>query len=143
MFHVKHINNNEIYKKLYKLAIKSAKNGDIPVSSIIIYKEKIIAKGFNNKEKNNNALGHAEINAVRIAEKYIKDWRLNECVLITTLKPCKMCAEVINASRISKVYYILEQDNTDYEYNYEKITENSEFIDKYIRLFNNFFKKLR
>ena len=128
-------------------AIKEAKKGmqqnEVPVGAIIVQNNKIIARAYNKKELEKCSICHAEIIAIKEASKKIGNWRLNECVLITTLKPCKMCAEVINACRISKVYYILEQDNTDYEYNYEKITENSEFIDKYIRLFNNFFKKLR
>ena len=142
MFHVKHI-DEKVFELLYKLAVKSAKNGDIPVSSIIIYKDKIIAKGYNNKEKNSDILGHAEINAIKKAEKRINDWRLNECILITTLKPCNMCAEVINSTRISKVFYILDQENTNYSYKYTKIDHKNEYIDKYKELFYNFFKNIR
>ena len=143
MFHVKHMDNDKIYKLLYKLALKSANNGDIPVSSLIVYKDKIIAKGYNNKEKHKKILGHAEINAIKKAEKCIGDWRLNDCVLITTLKPCKMCAEVINSSRISNVYFFIDQESSNYDYNYIKINDKSEYIIKYIKLFNDFFKNIR
>ena len=143
MFHVKHKNNIELYELLYKLSVKSAKNGDIPVSSVVIYNDKIIGKGYNNRQKNKKILGHAEINAIKEAEKNIKDWRLNDCILITTLKPCNMCAEIINASRIKKVYYLLDQENTNYKYKYEQMFDNNEYIEKYKQLFDNFFKNLR
>ena len=75
--------------------------------------------------------------------KYIKDWRLNDCILITTLKPCNMCAEIINASRIKKVYYLLDQVNTNYKYEFEQIFDKNKFTEKYKRMFDDFFKNLR
>ena len=142
MFHVKHI-NNKMYEILLKLSEKSSKNGDIPVSSIIVLNKKIIGKGYNNRHKKKNVLGHAEINAIIDAEKTLKDWRLNDCLLITTLKPCNMCSEVIKSVRIKKVYYILDQENTSNDLEYEKINIYNEYIDKYKILFNNFFKNMR
>ena len=106
--------NDKYLKILYKLAYKAYKKGEIPVGSIIIYNNKIIGMGYNNKESNNNVCGHAEINAITKASKYMKDWRLNECMLLTTLKPCEMCNEVIKASRIKDVYYLLDQNNLTY-----------------------------
>ena len=143
MFHVKHSKNIDYYKELYYLALKSFKIGDVPVGCIIIYNNKIIGRGYNNRQKKGNILGHAEINAILNAEKKIKDWRLNNCILITTLKPCKICAEVIKESRISKVYYLINQEKVNYDYNFNKINDNNKYINKYNELFTAFFKKLR
>ncbi len=141
MFHVK---QDEYFKILYKLALKSYKNNEIPVSAIIIYKDKIIGKGYNDRQNKHNILGHAEIKAILNASKKIKDWRLNECILISTLKPCDLCNEVIKASRIKEVYYILNQPNTNYSNKKYKLIDNSSFyIEKYKEIFNNFFSKLR
>ena len=142
MFHVKHIDEN-IYKELYKLALKSVKNDDVPVSALVLYNDKIIGKGYNNRGSKNTVLGHAEVNAIKQAEKYIKDWRLTECTIICTLKPCFMCAEVIESSRIKNVYYILDQEMFNYDYDFKKIDDNNEYIEKYKKLFNDFFKSIR
>lgn len=142
MFHVKHIDNCYL-NILYKLALKSYDNGDIPVGAIVIYNNKIIGKGYNNRQKNNNVCGHAEINAIKMAENKLGDWRLNDCILISTLKPCKMCAEVINTSRISEVFYLIDQNDVDYDYIFNKIEEKSEITDKIKELMNNFFRNLR
>ena len=129
---------------LYKLALKSYKKNEIPVGSIVIYKGKIIGKGFNNRQNSHFVGGHAEINAIKQAEKFLKDWRLNDCELISTLKPCNMCNEVIRASRIKKVYYLIDQDNSNYSSDiYEKINANSEISQKITTSFNKFFQKLR
>lgn len=136
---------------LYTLAKKALRNGDIPVSAIIIFNGKIIGKGYNTRHKTNKVIGHAEINAIIDAEKKMKDFRLNECFLITTLKPCDMCLEVIKAARISKVYYILEgHEKSEIQRKIpckiEQVQLNcleNEFVIKYKQLFLNFFKNLR
>ena len=142
MFHVKHI-EDKYNNELYKLALKSYKNNEIPVGAIVIYKEKIIGKGYNNRQSKCNVCGHAEIMAIKCAEKYLGDWRLNNCILISTLKPCNMCSEVINESRISNVYYYVEQNNSLNKSKFIKVNGNQEFINKYLELFKDFFKKLR
>ncbi len=131
---------------LYKLAQKAAKNGDVPVSAIILKNDKIIATGYNNRKKKGIVLGHAEVNAIIKAERKFGDFRLNDCVLITTLKPCKMCQSIIEAARIKEIYYILDQKGVE---SYQKANfrqldhKDSVFIDKYQLLFDEFFQKLR
>lgn len=127
---------------LYKLVLKSYKNGEIPVGSIVIYNDKVIGKGYNTRQSSYNVCGHAEINAIKQAEKSLKDWRLDNCILVSTLKPCNMCSSVINESRIDKVYYLFDQDGI-INNNFIKIDSNSEYKNKINELFNDFFKKMR
>ena len=129
---------------LYKLAYKSYKKDEIPVGSIVVYKGKIIGKGFNNRQKSHFVCGHAEINAIKQAEKFLGDWRLNDCELYSTLKPCNMCNEVIRSSRINKVYYLIDQDKSYYKTDiYKKIAVNNDIFQKITDLMSNFFKNLR
>lgn len=127
---------------LYKLVLKSYKKGEIPVGSIVIYNDKAIGKGYNTRQSSYNVCGHAEINAIKQAEKILRDWRLDNCILISTLKPCNMCSSVINESRIDKVYYLFDQDGI-INNNFIKIDSNSEYKNKINELFNDFFKKMR
>ena len=129
---------------LYNLAYKSYKNKEVPVGSIVVYKNKIIGKGYNNRQKSHFVCGHAEINAIKQAEKKLCDWRLNDCILISTLKPCDMCYEVIKTSRIEKVYYLIDQDNLNYnDEKFEKISLNDAKIEEFNSLLSTFFKNLR
>ena len=131
---------------LYKLAIKAARNGDVPVSAIILKNDKIIATGYNNRQKKSFVLGHAEVNAIIKAERKLGDFRLNDCILLTTLKPCKMCQSIIEAARIKEIYYILDQKGVEsyQKANFKQLThKGSVFIDKYQLLFDDFFRKLR
>lgn len=96
--------------ELKKLNDKAIINNDVPVSCIIVYKNKIISKAYNKREYKNNPLLHAEIIAIQKAAKKLNTWNLSECKLFVTLKPCNMCMEVIKESRIDVIYYILNND---------------------------------
>ena len=106
----------KIEKKLLTLAKKAEKIGEIPISALIVKNNKIISCAYNKRQCKNDVIGHAEIIAIRKAAKKIKDWRLNDCDLYVTLKPCSMCTEVIKQSRLKNAYYFLEKLSTKKEY---------------------------
>lgn len=90
-----------------KEAIKQAKKayllGEVPIGCVIVYQDKIIARGYNRRNSDKNTLAHAEMTAIKKASKYIGDWRLEECTLYVTLEPCQMCAGAIVQARITEV----------------------------------------
>lgn len=92
-------------KRALNLAKKSAKEGEVPVGAVIVKDGEIISTGRNKREKKNNALYHAEIEAINKACKKLGQWRLLDCDMYVTLEPCPMCAGAIINSRIRKVYY--------------------------------------
>jgi tRNA(Arg) A34 adenosine deaminase TadA len=144
---VKHTNIDEkIVNELYKLTKKAYNLNEIPVGAVVIKDDIIIGKGYNNRQSKHNVCGHAEINAIIQAEKYLNDWRLNDCIIISTLKPCDMCLSAIQAARITNIYYIFEQKSTDKSPKMlsEKIYfPGNKKITKISELFNDFFQKLR
>ena len=135
----------KIYKQLVRLINKASKVDEVPVAAIITYENKIIAKAYNKREKNNDVLGHAEIKCIEKASKKIKTWKLDKCILFVTLKPCSMCERIINESRIKKVIYILDKTKNKKEYyktKYVKLNDlNKENNIK--KIMNNFFIKKR
>ena len=98
-----------------KQAIKEAKkafdNDEVPIGAVIVLNDKIISKAYNKKEKQNSVLGHAEIIAIKKAERKLKNWRLENCDLYVTLEPCPMCASAIQQSRINNIYYGIENSD--------------------------------
>ncbi len=137
-----------------KQAEIAAKHNEIPVGAIIVYKDKIIAKAYNKKEKKQNVLEHAELIAIRKASKIIKNWRLSDCELYVTLEPCPMCASAIKQSRIKTVYAGLKSNDINNEkiikmifnnnYNNGNVTYNCGYFSEDIeKLMQNFFKNKR
>jgi tRNA(adenine34) deaminase len=90
-----------------KLAIETAKMAekDIPVGAVIVKNGEVIAKAFNKREVDNDVSAHAEILAIRQAEKVLENWRLDDCEMYVTLEPCPMCGWAILQSRIKTVYF--------------------------------------
>ena len=119
----------KLIKMLKKMNKKAIKNGDVPVSCIITKNNKIVSKAYNKKVKNTNPFDHAEIIAIKKACKKLKTENLGDCELIVTLKPCIMCEQVINQSRLKKVYYFNEQEkNVNNTIKYYKINEESTYF---------------
>lgn len=83
-------------KKAYKL-------NEVPIGCVIVHEGRIIGRGYNRRNTDKTALGHAEITAIKKACKIIGDWRLEDCTIYITLEPCQMCAGAIVQSRIPRV----------------------------------------
>jgi len=81
-------------------------SGDVPVGALIVdFDGKIIARGHNEKELNQDPTAHAEVVAIREASKVLGSWRLDNCTLVVTLEPCVMCAGAIQSAKIAKVVF--------------------------------------
>lgn len=95
-------------EKFMREAIKQARKAElmdeVPIGCVIVFKDKIIARGYNRRNIDKNTLSHAELNAIKKASKKLGDWRLDDCEMYVTLEPCQMCAGAIVQSRIKKVY---------------------------------------
>lgn len=94
-------------EKYMRAAISQAKRAyqknETPIGCVIVFSDKIIARGYNKRNWKKNTLAHAEILAINKASKVIGDWRLEDCTLYVTLEPCPMCAGAIIQARIPRV----------------------------------------
>ena len=86
-------------------AKKAAQLGEVPVGAVIVKENKIIACGYNKRELKQNALSHAETEAINDACEALGSWRLDGCTMYVTLEPCPMCAGAIIGSRIERVVF--------------------------------------
>ena len=94
---------NNFMQQAIEIAQKSG--ADVPVGALILKNGKIIAYACNEREKNNDPTGHAEILVIKQAASLLNNWRLEDCELYVTLEPCPMCAWAILQSRIKSVYF--------------------------------------
>ncbi len=91
------------------LALEQARlafdRGETPIGAVIVREGEVIASAGNSREKDKNALGHAELSAIDMACAVLGGWRLPGCELYVTLEPCPMCAGAIINSRIERVIF--------------------------------------
>ena len=124
--------NRELDEKYMQIALKQAmrakKKNEIPIGAVIVFsgnnsdktKKKayteyidkiskkykvgdIISKACNMRNIKNSALAHAEVLAIKKANKKLKDFRLEGCTMYVTLEPCQMCAGALVQSRIDRI----------------------------------------
>ena len=88
-----------------RLAGKAYREGEIPVGAVIVQKNKIIGRGYNQRERLKDPTAHAEMIAITAAANTRGDWRLNDSVLYVTKEPCPMCAGAIVNSRMKMVVF--------------------------------------
>lgn len=98
---------DEFYmSRALELAREALEDGEVPVGCVIVWEDgRIIGEGRNRREKDRDALGHAELAAIRQACQTVKGWRLGKARLYVTLEPCPMCAGAILNARIGELHY--------------------------------------
>lgn len=99
----KYTDEEKYMKEALRQAKKAQEAGEVPIGCVIVFEGRIIGRGYNQRIRRKSALAHAEIEAIRKANKVMGDWRLDECQMYITLEPCPMCAGAIVQSRIRTV----------------------------------------
>ena len=132
-----------------KEALIAYNEDEIPIGAIIVHKDKIISRVYNQSQKLNDSTAHAEMIAITSAQNKIGSKYLNECELYVTLEPCMMCSGAIYLSKISRVVYALDDKEKGYLRLSKGKTNNNLIIESNIleneskELLDSFFFKLR
>ena len=144
----------EYFDKVFQCAKKAESIGEVPIGAVIVKNDEIIGVGYNKKERKKSIVEHAELIAIKQAEKKIDNWRLNDCDIYVSLDPCPMCASAIKQARIKNVYSalnnsdpnnlniiakIFEKDSTNPKVNFESNLSP----EKSKEILSSFFEKQR
>lgn len=98
--------DKEYMARALELAQKALAEGEVPVGCVIVRSDgRIIGEGRNRREADQDALGHAELEAIHMACQTVGGWRLTKAKLYVTLEPCPMCAGAILNARIPELHY--------------------------------------
>ena len=91
-----------------KLAIEEAKKGDMPYGAVLVKDDKVVMKGYNTAQRDNDVSAHGEINVLRQFTKKIGNYDLDALkgyTLYTTAEPCAMCAAACIWVGVSEIVY--------------------------------------
>ena len=145
--------NKEFMKLAITEAQKAAEKGEVPVGAVIVKNGEVISTGHNLREEKQNALSHAEIEAINLACQKLGSWRLDDCELYVTLEPCPMCTGAIINARIKTVIFGAYDSKMgcmdsvinlcDYPFNHRPEIYGGIMEDECLAVLQNFFKKLR
>ena len=126
----------------FKEAKKAYKKNEIPIGVVIVRNNEIISKAHNLRDSKQIVTKHAEIIAIEKANIKLNNWRLNDCILYTTLEPCEMCDSIIKESKIKKVIYGAKNQNKRNISNHYQINDQN-YIKKCESLIKNKFIEIR
>jgi len=142
-------NHSHFMQEALKEAKKAFEADEIPVGSVIVANNKIIARGYNLTQRLNDVTAHAEMQTITAAANSIGGKYLTDCILYVTLEPCIMCAGALGWSQISKIVYgasDLKKGFTTLEKNIlhpKTEVENGILKEECEQLLNDFFAKKR
>jgi tRNA(adenine34) deaminase len=92
-------------KSALKEAVRAYDDDEVPVGAIVVHKNSIIAKGYNQIERMKDPTAHAEMIALTAAAAHLENKFLKDCTLYVTMEPCPMCAGAIVLSRIPTLVF--------------------------------------
>ena len=92
-------------KEALKEAIRARDKNEIPIGAVIVYDNRIIAKGHNLTETLNDVTAHAEMQAITAAANNLGGKYLHNSTMYVTLEPCIMCAGAAFWSQIGAIKY--------------------------------------
>jgi len=99
----------ETDERFMRMAIEAAgiaeDNGDVPIGAVIVCRDRIIGKAYNQREQLQDPTAHAEIVALTQAAAALGNWHLHDCKMYVTLEPCSMCAGALVLARIDEVVF--------------------------------------
>jgi tRNA(adenine34) deaminase len=100
-----HYDHNYFMEYALREAQLAFEKSEVPIGAVVAHENKIIGRGHNRTESLKDATAHAEMIAITSAAEYMGDWRLDDCVLYSTIEPCAMCAGAAMLSRIKAIVY--------------------------------------
>lgn len=136
-------------REALKEAVKAFDNGEVPVGAVVVAKNKIIARAYNQTEQLTDATAHAEMVAITAASNYLGSKYLSECILYVTLEPCMMCAGALHWVQLMKLVYGASDVQRGYSLSKSPVLHPKTIVVKGVKqeecklLVDDFFKRIR
>lgn len=87
------------------LALENVKEGGTPYGAVLVIDNEIVSEGVNTMHKEPDIAGHAELIAIREAQKKLNRIDLSDAIIYASGHPCPMCLGSIALSGIKEVYF--------------------------------------
>lgn len=98
--------NDEHYMRM---ALREAERAfaadEIPIGTVIVANDTIIACGHNLTERLNDVTAHAEMQAITAAAENLGGKYLHDCTIYVTVEPCVMCAGALNWAHVGRIVF--------------------------------------
>ena len=96
---------DEAMGEALELARGAGAAGEVPVGAVALFEGRVVGRGANRREVDQDPTAHAELLALREASRALGRWRLSGVTLVVTLEPCAMCAGAMVLARIDHLAF--------------------------------------
>lgn len=96
---------NKWLERALQLALENVKMGGHPFGAVLIKNGEIVSEGVNELHIHHDVSGHAELLAIRKAQKILGTSDLSDCVMFASGEPCPMCMTAMYFTGMKKVHY--------------------------------------
>src|SRR5690554_166826 len=108
------IDDNYFMKIALQEAHKAFERGEVPVGTVIVTNQRVIARAHNLTEVLNDVTAHAEMQAITAAADMLGGKYLTDCTLYVTVEPCPMCAGALRWAQLSRLVYGASDEKRGY-----------------------------
>ena len=92
-----------------KLALEESETAErldeVPIGAVLVMDGQLVARGHNNPVGSHDPSAHAEVQALRSAGQWLRNYRMNGATLYVTLEPCLMCYGALLQARVERVVF--------------------------------------
>ena len=78
---------------------------EVPVGAVVVSGARIVGRGHNAPLSLNDPTAHAEVLALRQSAREMRNYRLVDTTLYTTVEPCLMCMGAMLHARVKRVVF--------------------------------------
>lgn len=78
---------------------------EVPVGAVVVSGARIVGRGHNAPLSSNDPTAHAEVLALRQAAGEMRNYRLVDTTLYTTVEPCLMCMGAMLHARVKRLVF--------------------------------------
>lgn len=92
-------------KRALELAVNNVGDGGQPFGAVLVKNGEAVSEGVNELHNNYDVSGHAELLAIRHAQKKLETNDLSGHTMYASGEPCPMCLAAIYLAGIEEVFY--------------------------------------
>jgi tRNA(Arg) A34 adenosine deaminase TadA len=92
-------------RKAIDVAREGIDAGQAPFGTVIVRDGVLLSRSHNTVWRDLDSTAHAEINAIRQADRAVQSIDLSGAILYSTCEPCPMCLTAIHWSKIAECHF--------------------------------------
>ena len=96
---------NKFMERAIFLSKKSVETNGGPFGACVTKNGEIVGEGMNRVTIDNDCSLHAEVVAMKVAQKKLNTFNLKGCILWSSTEPCPLCTSMALWSRLDSVFY--------------------------------------